>query len=96
MTHDPSTLLCFVPFCTLAKFRFPHFRKLVGDDCFSFIVDTFYMQHPGSNLLSMSKKFKDSGVQEDIVKKIPMFSEVQAQLSRHRLHRCISNMRTVL
>ena len=44
----------FLPFYTLAKFRFPHFRKLVGDDCFSLIVYTFYMQHLGSNLTSLA------------------------------------------
>ena len=40
-------------------------------------------------IVSLPKKFKDSGVQEDIAKNIPTFSKVQAQLSRHRLNRCI-------
>jgi len=37
---------------------------------------------------SVQKKFKDSASQTEILKVMPMYSDVQSQLSRHRQHQC--------
>jgi len=39
-------------------------------------------------IASIPKKFKDSATQNQIVASLPTFSDVQAQLSRHRQQRC--------
>ena len=40
-------------------------------------------------MTSLPKRFRESSTQEELVQKLPTFSEVQAQLSRHRQHTCI-------
>jgi len=40
-------------------------------------------------ITSLPKRFRESSTQEELVQKLPTFSEVQAQLSRHRQHTCI-------
>jgi len=37
---------------------------------------------------SVPKRFKDSDSQAEVLKVMPTFSDVQAQLSRHRQHQC--------
>ena len=40
-------------------------------------------------IASLPKRFRESSTQQELIQQLPTFSQVQAQLSRHRQHTCI-------